>query len=1253
MIGRLEEFPSLKSPSARETNPQRRKKRRLILYSFYVFSVVAMYRLVTTMYWLYTLDIKNLCVRKVTYDTDSWQRVSVDLTFENSQSPLHVKFTDISASLFCVDKDGCELQILTLRVPTANLTKNRNIVFHGDIYIEDFNKENAIASRSSVRFVVRVDAQMYPRLCFLRFPFRRSSDFSLKNPVSAPSKGIAFKRITVEETKDMLAVNIEVDNSKFTFPRFMELKTNGMVLCSKDVDLEISMTAMEVVQSELMKSPVLQLAITRENGAALKTLLARVFRGDEVGFELDYLCLRDANKKLSQERFDLGLRFGFNARDPSKYHMVLNGGPPQALPCIPLIMLGAHSSAELDVWVWKCMVPCIDDASQIALPDNSRLNAQVRLEGCNVGNIAFAIGMHNEYITLKGRVGDIRLQSVMDVIRRRIPAHVEFVLQAEGKLGFLLDGIAFRCSRNGMEMSFGDVGYRLADEDGQSAARDFDVIHSVFEEDRRLCLETVMDFGPLEECRKAFHLVDLSEHSFSMREAGLDAEFAVLGSSLKYARGSGHWMERMFGSISFRIRMEGDMKSALDAVTEYVGSSGEPRNLVEALIRSAARSGSGQGVQAGKVFVRHETAVSTLLNHVLTVSLEPAIFAVPGLVVRNRIRIPNMDLQLEPLHENGFIPRMGDARTMKNASRLGHRPVRLKIEAFEAVYGWSAQGSWLELGEGVRVSVVVQHVHDVVVLVTRGFNVGYSGHSGDVDVVSRDMAQIANRYLKMKKTKTKRSVEKKIGFDLNIEKLVEDLFQIAMRVSVPVEMVETVGVQVGLPRIRVAMTNETENDQVAVDKTFFEMEGRMGEDSPGFRSMELMCTSSPFPPETLKTTKGGKVVHSDVFMNICIDTNNRRHVLQMSRVDFKNIMADIRMELMGGDGNGPRPTLRIDSEHGFEVFRTERGLSTWDAMRRESKRWEMEFCNEGLKGLLFSKLPTVLLNSVFQTMPAGLVLNVNVGDGAVGLHVDSPVRNRCWEDCGQKLAFWKDPRSSGYHGDRRFYKVVDVVLGQLSLSNTVTFDFSPLRGRDGQIEFVSQYTNPAMQTAEYRRWSLGCLFDLDVEFSNDGMIHIPDCRVSSPLILILTSLLPGHDPYNMQFQHMKMWMQFPLPFDFILPCENPVLRIALCSKRNGYRGFVSLQSVPSEASSGGFFFELHIPSSSSLIAFSDTWSRYISKSIVMEHVSVAVFLNGAEVYRCNNHHIVIATADLHSLVGSTATTVLNIVTRLRPSLHEE
>ena len=52
LVGRLEEFPSLKTPSGREDDPLRRKKRRLILYSLYIFSVIAMYRLVMTAHWL-------------------------------------------------------------------------------------------------------------------------------------------------------------------------------------------------------------------------------------------------------------------------------------------------------------------------------------------------------------------------------------------------------------------------------------------------------------------------------------------------------------------------------------------------------------------------------------------------------------------------------------------------------------------------------------------------------------------------------------------------------------------------------------------------------------------------------------------------------------------------------------------------------------------------------------------------------------------------------------------------------------------------------------------------------------------------------------------------------------------------------------------------------------------------------------------------------------------------------------------------
>ena len=70
------------------------------------------------------------------YDTKAWKKIEADVWLENSESPIHVKFMDVSANLFSVWSDGVERPLLSLRVPTANITKNKKVLFKFNITVK-------------------------------------------------------------------------------------------------------------------------------------------------------------------------------------------------------------------------------------------------------------------------------------------------------------------------------------------------------------------------------------------------------------------------------------------------------------------------------------------------------------------------------------------------------------------------------------------------------------------------------------------------------------------------------------------------------------------------------------------------------------------------------------------------------------------------------------------------------------------------------------------------------------------------------------------------------------------------------------------------------------------------------------------------------------------------------------------------------------------------------------------------------------
>lgn len=1274
MIGRLEEFPSLRSPTAHEANPLRRKKRRLVLYFFYIFSIVAMYRLMMTIYWLCTLDIGNLRLNRLTYDTDSWKKVEVDLSFENSQSPIHVKFADVSATLLYASRDGSEHPILALRIPSANLSKNKNIVFNGDIYIEDFNKKNAIDSRLSVRFIVKIDAKLYPRLCFLRFPFHRSSDFPLETSMSAPSKTVCLKQITVGKRGKMLVVRAEVDDTKFSIPKFIALRSKGMTIFPKNSkELRcITVGPVEIERGEFLKPFSVDVEITEENSTELRKKLIRILRGDEVAFELDSFYFETSNDYV-EEIIDLSLRFGFNAKDPSAYHMALGYGNQMGGLTMPVVALEnspGSGDSHFSIKVNKQLFPLISDGSYAVTAFCPTFNGELRINGKECGNIEFVIKDAGSHVLFTGTFENLNTTDILGEFIDQDKWELKLTISSGNDLGFLINGFVLRYDMAGTaEISFKEETWRLSP-GGDGPTNMFEIFHDITSDDNELCINSTIVFNPLENCSPSFHSINLSNTRYAPPGLGIDIEVTTLDSELRYAVTDGTLCERLFGHLSFRTKIFGDVGDMVYIILRHldVDNTYRPRNFTEAFFNVLGRRGAGRGstFHFGMLDVTYKEEEAEITKHCLTMShtaTGECLQDTHRVVFRNVISVPRLEMCLKPDVENKVARRASrSSEPERGISRTEYSPVGMSVGPVEVVYVLTDKGSWIEFPQDFDVSIHFNHLYDIVVAGICGVNICPS--DGRCDAVSRGVASALNAYFDQRARRIKRIVNNNIIFRLRASKMdvdessgVRHLFRIHAKTLFPTEMLDSSRVRIHIPQIRLAMVNLTPYRSFHRGQTFFSVDippvTRVECDGKSYTSLDVVCDASPFPPGriSIKTfdSEGETVTVEDVFMKICLTVNNREYdAVTIKKSEFTRTLANIRTEITESlsDPKKPyvKPVLRISSDDGFEIFNEGNGISTRDRETNEMLKWGMEVCSEPLRNFLLTKIPASLLASSFGCIPSGLTLDLLVDREVIAFYVDSPKKNMCKERKkgsveNQHLYVTSIP------GEKpgevvKLYKVVDVIFSDIVFEEKIPFSFSQVC-RDSaatkeegdrlvyedrvnekhEVEFSPQkdsYEPPS----KYRNWNLKGEFGFSVNISNCGVLYIPKMVFDAPFVYILAELFPSHDPYKFChtfYPHIGVY--FPLPFSILVASPGPLMSVNIYSNDNRHKSLGEVTFKPMDRFEDRFQIVVQIHSylkPFDILGFRKFGIRKKSKE---QHIFATVNINGYEVYMDPSQHI--------------------------------
>lgn len=1196
LIGKLEEFPSLKSPSGHEGNPFRRKKRKLILYSLYLFSIIAMCRLANTFYWLYTLDLSKLCLNKVVYDTKTWKKIEVGISLENSESPIHVKFTDVTANLFSMSTDGVESPLMSLRIPGANIAKHKNILFNGDIYVENFNRRNVLESRFSINFVVKIDARMYPRLCFIRFPFRSSQTLSLGSSVSRPGKEVVFKQVYTRMKDGCLLLEGEVDSSKFNVPRFVVIRSRETVINfgGGKGSRALTIAPVEVDGSIFMEPLIIKISISEEWGNELKRNFVQILRGDEVCIKVEDFYFKNHDDGTPEEHIRLGIGIGFNAKNSKDYDITFMNKDAKKTPLnAPVIIMRNVMKKEhtrFNIYISKEALPCIEYYSFLGIPSNP-FNGVVHLNGCYIGKINVELGNTDRHFVLSCTFSEFNSLKTLKAFRMWRKKDLRIVFNSETGLGILVNGIGVACDLSEkLYLFFEDEKYDFLS--SEKSKDPVNVQHIISNASGSLRIDTVAAFSPIKKNTIGFVQLNLQGFSFSLANAGINIRVDVDNSDILYRNTNEPLRRRLFGKLVTRIKIE----DALDYILKSIGYVGD----------DPIEDEEDQIFGSRKVCLKYDnTKPNELGKHFFSITIpEDSRFDDLGAFVQNTIRVI------------GGI-RFDLVADTKGLSFGPVHPVVVEIGSSKFRYSKKGKEICLNAVGGIDVSVSFSHIYDLVALGMCDVDVACN----EKDYIARAIKDIVSKVI-MKKDAV--GVEKYVcSKDLMVKsrlKKMEDcgpefecVYEGVTEMSIPIEMFNSASIEFDIPRIGVA----------AFDVCDENSQGR------GIASIEILpCSHHEFEGNEYRSFgilyRFSEFSLANTLMNVCLINGNKLgKPMVMEHLVYRKIMADIRNEF---SKEKEKKTLaaEINSTSNWKI------ISVGKTIASDEDTWSLRIFSDRLKYLLFSKVPNLLLSSFYEILPSGMRFAVEVDKDAVGLSIESCKRNP-----------WRD-REEGDESESPFYEILNLTLSRFLFSETIKYKFQTVKKpqpNERKMILEKPYHDPFVSSSEYEDWCLTSKFGIKVHIPNDGMIYISKIRFNMPIVFSLISIFPPYVPFVPVINGLGMYVEFPLPFELRIPSPELPAEIIFTSKSNdkelGRLGLGTIVSNPNV-----FFITINVPSDSYILSLGETLERYKrgrkkAFPTIQQDTSISVFVNGAKVHECLNRIVVEAqefSGLLHSLV---------------------
>ncbi|KAM0672339.1 hypothetical protein OCOL_000557 [Ordospora colligata] len=1269
LVCKLEEFPSLKAPYI-NNNRFRRKKRRLILYSLYVFSVLVIYRLLMTSYWLYSLDIDSLSLNKIVYDTRMWTKIDVDVLLANSRSPIDVNFTNIQISLVSVDQDE-ERLLLTLIVPAVSLKKGKNVVFNGSIYIDKIDKKNLGMAILCTKFALKVDSRLYPRICFIRFPFKRSLSFSLDSPASKSRRRIELEKVHFETSENRLLVYLFVNNTRLMVPKFIAIRSQGIciLLGTKTSLVRVSIGYIDLHDSFFENPLRIEFHVTRSAYKWVKNNIIAALKGRETGFRVDSIKFFSPFV-LGIDPLDVGLTFGINAGEDTDYDVVLTRKAKPQKPWKPAptssVTILFDEDQCINLKMAKKKIPLVSNDTEISM-SNTGTTFIMLLNRKHLISFNSSIDDAEGCVVLKLNPENMHMLNLVNGLISTVKAPgIDIVMNCSNILGLVLNDIKVSFGFNGrMRLRLGR--YKLIDRKPTGENNAFDIEHCIYNLNEEMVVDTILKFNSISDCytNEYVRLVH-SGAVYCMKDLDIGVKISIEAFEAWYVA-CGPLSRCLYGRVLIRTQISDSFEKILEHFEKHSkqsneGKNNELRSIMELLENRRSSKESGMKMDSkyrtiaepdeGNTDIEYEQRAA---NNTIEAKIEGGLDDSTddeqyddvsyeeergGFIGNVNVRHDNtkpkesgkyfFDVDINDGRidvEKGlcFRNEIQIANTsigicsksslmkmngMSQQELMDIAPVKLNFNSIQICCVWRGSlGVWLERSKPIEIGVTILNLKEAMQLMNGELVIVMN----EDDKTLRNIKTLMNAYMSINKEKEKYKMKSKEGIDASIsikkrnEKDSVDTYEIDCIMCVPKKVIGYIGL-IDVPSIEVKLVkNIIEYDDVNGHILSIKVYTKPDSGDEYKRNVEYGIQLCVSAVEEH---------HDPIRMILMINGNECEDAIFMPE-EYKKMMEDMTM-LFGkkevGNRNRKKTIVKIESINEFGV----EGLVNGFCIDRN--KWFIRINDERMKEFVFCRLPNIFLNSpAFSMVPSGVRMVFRVDKDVINACVKSKKKNP-WKETGRGTKVEFD------RGLKNGHKIFEFCFSDIECSEAIRYDFSSLNvlRLDGRKMLKCEdYHNPFVGTNEYKNWNASLMIAGSFNAWNEGILNVHDVWCEMPFVSFISRLMPKRNNTNKtEKNYAGMYTKFGLPFEIYID-SNLIFEINIVSKRND-KVLLSTALRKSRHETNSLFVVTTIPPGSYILDMNhlrhllDTLFGSGRNNTIIQDVTINVFVNKRKCSRFNN-----------------------------------
>jgi hypothetical protein len=1075
MIRRILEFPTLKKPALAALGQKRMRKRRFILYSLCLSSVVIVWRLLMLLRSYLTLDLRNFEVINVTYNTKEYNRVLFEVQLKDSYSPLNISIDDIVISMFSFDGSGSERFMLSVKASMIDITKNKKLAFTGDLQIGTVDKKGLISGRHMTEFSLKLEAKIRPRLCFVRFPLSSSTKFNLKNPLTGPSGGAHFEKIVFRKTMDGLEVMLDVDNGYLDVPSFLSVQSSSMCVHFEEKSIidGVLISKIDIRKGVICERISMMFEIQECGGELLRNNIIRMLRNKEVDFVVESISFEDQSRTI-----ELGIKVGFNSRILEDYDFpVVCGGRTRTGPTISILpapFIGSALRARLRIN--KRFFPFVAESTPVVFSDFSFL-FNLSVDGAMVAIFSFTPEDGDRCIDLDCRCEFGKVEQLVGMLYGGRDGR--FVLTSAQDRGshdiFFRDTVLSYVPGKLIEFSHLDETYCYPCVPDKALRNELEIFHGFTEGvgDSKLRIKSTVGLLPVHP--EISYSVEMEIPAFSILVKSERSQLciSVKKSAMKWARGERLWSKAIHGRLEmvtdFTVFVFNEsatsIRSALFGNNIQVMAPHAELFKIDFTDRSARPESSGFDGDMGKIAFKYQ-GLEQLGRHVISLGIHPPLKPrTASWTIRNTLDFPMMEFCLcSPCEGSGPVPRHSIRYLCRNNKEWD---IFMTASNGRLSYNARATGSYFMTHDDLSIEVEMERL--------RGLRTLFSGNMRFVPrntgrFVPALFSNLLNFALYNGPSGPKKALlERSVKVESKLTRTSQARFEGYTSLSIPEDVLRSSLLLVEFPDVELEVRPLNLNCHGR--PIHIRLAERNGTDlvlSYDLDTEAFLASGASFVLD-LRINGEHLVRHMDA-------ETIRKRILDAKRILFEEVFT------CGGKSG---PEIRVFHENGMAQ----------DGNRYCLLNKRAEVRNSIIGKLLFTLIPKFFLKFPFSSIPGGLKCDLDFSR-CLNIGLSSPKPNSFVQDL--------HPQADG------LYEILAVELSVLKATKVVQYDFTGLVEAEEQPEdgvpsviLCPPGTSPVPRADELDV-DLHVFFSLELEIKNHGALSLSELKPVSPLLQMLT-----------------------------------------------------------------------------------------------------------------------------------------------------